>query len=1002
LLGELVGIPARIVRLKTLATIHGSFVPAGASGFFFLWGLDPDREPGKRPRARQTHPQALPAEQLYGIVSGIPYLGTVSCAQFAPFDGDMIHVSVPGLALSIRTAAQWLLDLDAAFRGRSVRPGQSLRTWSVAAKLLLEMLGRGRLIPVLKSEAGCLTAGWSLCTADPADAERLARLEAAVPDACRTLVPPDRDLKVYQFPAAGALLARFMQVAAGSLAHTFLKEDGVPRADSHDDHAVRHWLAALAGSADPDLPPGLPGAREAHTALDAWAAPLTGVMSHASLRSGLRLNPPEVAGEGDWELELVLQTATEPPVTVPAASAWAAVGEELLIGDQRYAHAEQRLLADLPAMTRLFPPLGPMAAEAVPERLVVPDDDVLALLEGGAAALQQAGFSVQLPEGLVRAGALRLRMHLSPRSGARETLFGLHQIVDVRWDAALGDTTLSLEELQRLARQKRPLLRVSGRWLQVDERSLAAALRNIAHYGEHVELGTALRLLPEVESATAEGWIASMLERLREPGRVEPVLRPTGFVGTLRPYQERGLAWLAFLRRFGLGACLADDMGLGKTIQLIALLLHEREGGLATGPTLLVCPVSVVGNWRRELNRFAPSLRVLIHHGAGREEGEAFVAQALAHDVVITTYALVGRDADLLQQVQWNGIVADEAQNLKNPATQHARALRPLTAGYRVALTGTPVENQLEDLWAIFQFLNPGLLGGVEEFRRTYALPIERYHDADAAARLRRHVGPFILRRLKIDPAIMADLPEKLEHTVSVTLSVEQAALYEAAVQETLERAASAEGIARHGAVLAGLTRLKQICNHPATVGGGGPLVGHSGKLERLVEMLHEVLDEGDRALIFTQFAQFGARLQQQLSRQLGCTILFLDGSTPQPERDRLIARFQAGDAPLFILSLKAGGVGINLTAATHVFHVDRWWNPAVEDQATDRAHRIGQTRRVMVYKLVTAGTLEEKIDRLLTEKRALSDQVIGTGEAWLSSLSTEDLRALIALEREG
>ncbi|HLN65533.1 MAG TPA: DEAD/DEAH box helicase, partial [Symbiobacteriaceae bacterium] len=641
-------------------------------------------------------------------------------------------------------------------------------------------------------------------------------------------------------------------------------------------------------------------------------------------------------------------------------------------------------------------------AAATPDRLPIADADVLALLEGGAAALQQAGFGVLLPEGLVRASALKLRMHLSPSAAARETQFGLHQIINVRWDAALGDSAVSMEELRRLAQQKRPLLRVSGRWLQVDERSLAAALRNIAHYGEQMDLGTALRLMPQVEATSAEGWVDALLGRLREPGRVEPVPTPAGFVGALRPYQERGLAWLAFLRRFGLGACLADDMGLGKTIQLIALLLHEREAGLANGPTLLVCPVSVVGNWRRELSRFGPSLRVLIHHGSGREEGDAFVSQALASDVVITTYSLVGRDAEALSQVEWRGIVADEAQNLKNPATQHAQALHSMPGGYRIAMTGTPVENQLEDLWSIFRFLNPGLLGGVEEFRRTYALPIERYHDAEAAARLRRHAGPFILRRLKSDPGVAADLPEKLENAVSVTLSVEQAALYEAAVQETLERAAAAEGIQRHGAVLAGLTRLKQICNHPAAVGGHNSLVGHSGKLERLVEMLREVLDAGEQALIFTQFAQFGARLQPWLSRQLGCTVLFLDGSTPQAERDRLIARFQAGEAPLFVLSLKAGGVGINLTAATHVFHVDRWWNPAVEDQATDRAYRIGQTRRVMVYKLVTAGTLEERIDKLLTEKRALSDQVIGTGEAWLSSLSTEELRALITLEREG
>ncbi|HWI50717.1 MAG TPA: DEAD/DEAH box helicase [Symbiobacteriaceae bacterium] len=985
-----------------MITIHGSFVPAGATGFFFIWGLDSERPAGAKVRTRQAHPQALAAEQLYWLVRGIPSVSSLSCTQSAPFGDAFVSVAVPGIALSVPVAAQWLLDLDTVFRGRPARPGQSIKAWSVAAKLLLELLARGRVLPVLRSEAGCITSGWSLCATDPEDAGRLARLERAIPDACRLLVPPDRDYKAYGFPPASALLHQFMQVAAGGLATAFLRSEGIPEVQQADDHAVRHWLAALAGSADPDLPPGLAGAREVFAVLDTWAAPLTGVMSHASLRSGLRLVPPDKTEDGNWEVELILQTAADPIVTVPAAAAWVAAGEELLMGDQRYRHAEQRLLTDLPAMVRLFPSLAPFLAEVAPERMPVPDLDVLALLESGAAALQQAGFVVLLPEGLVRASALKLRMHLSPPAGARETQFGLHQIINVRWDAALGDATLTMEELRHLAQQKRPLLRVSGRWLQVDERSLAAALRNISHYGEQVELGTALRLMPEVESASAEGWVGALLERLREPGRVEPLPVPQGFVGTLRPYQERGLAWLAFLRRFGLGACLADDMGLGKTIQLIALLLHERETGLATGPTLLVCPVSVVGNWRRELGRFAPSLRVLVHHGSGREEGEAFIEQALASDVVITTYSLVGRDAEVLAKVAWNGLVADEAQNLKNPATQHARALHTMPGGYRIAMTGTPVENQLEDLWSIFRFLNPGLLGGVEEFRRAYALPIERYHDAEAAARLRRHVGPFILRRLKSDPTIVADLPEKLENAVSVTLSVEQAALYEAAVQETLERAAAAEGIQRHGAVLAGLTRLKQICNHPAAVGGSSPLVGHSGKLERLAEMLREVLDEGDQALIFTQFAQFGARLQQLLSRQLGCTVLFLDGSTPQAERDRLIARFQAGEAPLFVLSLKAGGVGINLTAATHVFHVDRWWNPAVEDQATDRAYRIGQTRRVMVYKLVTAGTLEERIDKLLTEKRALSDQVIGTGEAWLSSLSTEELRALITLEREG
>jgi superfamily II DNA or RNA helicase len=942
-------------------------------------------------------------EALFGVLRGVPYLNSVACVQYIPDADGLQPVKITGLAVSVSTAAQWLLDLETRFEGRPERPGQSLKAWSVAAKLLLELLGRGRIIPLVRAEAGVLVADWQVCLTDEGDADRLLQLETALPDACRALVPPERDHKAYQFPTASALLHQFMAAAGGALARQFLAGAVPPGPGDQRNTAPRHWLKALTGAAPRDIPPGLPYHDQIYAAVDAWAQPLTGVASHASLRTGIRLNPPDLATARPWELELLLQTPDVPPVTVPAEAVWETAGSDLTIGDKRFTQPEQRLLADLPTMVRLFPSLAPLAAEVAPARLPINEDDVMALLAEGAAQLHAAGFPVLLPEGLVRPSALRLRMHVRPRAGAAESHFGLNQLVDVQWDAALGDTPLSLDELRRLARQKRPFLRIGGRWMQVDERSLAAALRNIEQYGEQMPLMSALHLAPDVAETSSEGWVYDLLERLNHPAKLEPVPVPAGFVGQLRPYQERGLAWLAFLRRFGAGACLADDMGLGKTIQLIALLLHEREGDapLATGPTLLVCPVSLVGNWRRELARFAPSLKVMVHHGAGREdEGDNFAEQARQHDVVITTYSLVGRDADLLTKVSWNGIVADEAQNLKNPTTQHAKVLHGLPGGYRVAMTGTPVENHLGDLWSIFHFINPGLLGGWEEFRRIYSLPIERYRDTDAVNRLRRQVGPFILRRLKTDPNIIADLPEKLENTVLVNLSVEQAALYEATVQEMLDRVDEATGIARHGAVLAGLTKLKQICNHPQAA-LGGPLAGQSGKLERLTEMLREVVEQGDRALLFTQFAQFGARLQPYLTRVLGCSVLYLDGSTPQPVREQLIDRFQAGEAPLFLLSLKAGGVGLNLTAASHVFHIDRWWNPAVEDQATDRAYRIGQTRRVMVYKLVTAGTLEERIDKLLTEKRSLSEQVIGTGEGWLGTLSTDELRALITLERE-
>lgn len=988
-----------------MITVHGSFVPSGAAGFFFLWGLDdgaaqPAAPQRRRNRGIPAHPHAAAPEALYPILRGLPYLSTLTLVQWQPAYDGASPARLPGVALSLPNAVQWLLDLPDHFDGAPLRPGHSLRLWSVAAKLLLEFLGRGRMLPVLRAEAGVPAAGWTLHLTDAEDARRLTRLAAGLPEACRALVPPDRSPRAYPLPAADALVHQFMRTAAAGVIRLLLEDVPLPEAESLQDTALRHWLAALAGDAPRDLPPGLPGEQALLAALDRWTAPATGVLGHASLRTGLRLNLPGPETGGDWELELTLHAPEEGALPITADGVWASLGGEVEIGGQRYRNAEQRLLADLPAMARLFPPLAPLLEDPAPSRVAITADDVMALIQEGALLLQQAGHPVLLPAALVKPASLRVGMRLSP-AGDGPSLFGLHQIVDVRWDVALGDTGLTLDELRHLAQQKRPLVQMHGQWVRVDARTLAAVLKRIEQHEKQMELGTALRLAPEVDETTATGWIAELLERLEEPARVEPVPTPRGFTGTLRPYQERGLAWLAFLRRYGLGACLADDMGLGKTVQLIALLLHERENGLAAGPTLLICPVSVLGNWRRELARFAPGLRVLVHHGANRLGESDFAREAAAHDVVLTTYSLIARDAELLGKVTWNGIVADEAQNLKNPDTLHARALRRLTGGYRIALTGTPIENHLGDLWSLFQFLNPGLLGSREEFQRRYAIPIQRFDDDEAAAQLRRQVGPFILRRHKNDPAIALDLPEKLENTELVTLSVEQAALYEAIVQETLERVARSEGIQRRGAILAGLTRLKQVCNHPAAVTGDGPLAGRSGKIDRLVELLREVLAAGEQALLFTQFARFGARLQAYLAETLGCAALFLHGGTPQPERERLIAQFQGGEAPLFILSLKAGGLGLNLTAATHVFHVDRWWNPAVEDQATDRAYRIGQTRRVLVHRLVTAGTLEERIDRLLAEKRALAGQVIGSGESWLGQLSTEDLRALITLERE-
>jgi SNF2 family DNA or RNA helicase len=456
------------------------------------------------------------------------------------------------------------------------------------------------------------------------------------------------------------------------------------------------------------------------------------------------------------------------------------------------------------------------------------------------------------------------------------------------------------------------------------------------------------------------------------------------------------------LREFGLGGCLADDMGLGKTIQAIALLLELRSQG-NTRPALLICPTSVVGNWHRELGRFAPSLRVLIHHGTRRDKAGLEKA-AGEYDVVISSYSLIHRDEQQLSAVEWGELILDEAQNIKNPDTRQAASARRLIAEHRIALTGTPIENRLSELWSIFEFLNPGYLGSRKSFKTAFELPIERTGDKEAARRLKSLSGPFILRRLKTDKSVIRDLPAKNEIKVFCSLTREQATLYEAVVRDSLKAISEAEGIKRRGVVLATLMKLKQVCNHPAHfLGDGSALDDRSGKLNRLAEMLEEARAVADRSLIFTQFAEMGALLKQYLERTFAQEVLFLHGGTPVRARQAMIDRFQmeSGGPFAFVLSLKAGGTGLNLTGANNVFHYDRWWNPAVENQATDRAFRIGQTRNVQVYKYICGGTVEEQVDAMIESKKELADNIVGTGEGWITELGTEQLRDLFRLRKE-
>jgi non-specific serine/threonine protein kinase len=812
-------------------------------------------------------------------------------------------------------------------------------------------------------------------------------------------------------PDGQAHVAAALAEAVDGLVRSQLVEAGATIAPRRGGRptVAEAWAKSLV-SADPWM-----AARLDRSKLSALAAAVSdwvrsGAVVGGRARLCLRLHEPVRAG-GEWAVELLAQDREEPSLVVPVTDLW----------DGRSPFAPgviHDLLAALARMARLAPELAGVLETSAPDRVVLEDRAVLTLLRERAAALEDAGIAVLLP-GWWLAPA-RLGMRAKARSSSNQAGsaapggLGLDALVDFEWEAALGGRRLTKAELATLARAaaaKQALVRLRGEWVEVRPDRIESLLARLGDVGRasagdlmKAALGLGDLALPEgleVVDVDARGvaWLEALLDDAVH-STVAPVPTPDGFEGQLRPYQERGVGWLVFLGRLGLGACLADDMGLGKTPQVIATLLADP----GAGPTLVVCPVSVLGNWERELARFAPTLSVMVHHGPTRHDHDQdFGQRAAVHDVVLTTYSLLARDREHLAPLEWSRIVLDEAQQVKNPGTAQTRAAAELHAGRRLALTGTPVENRLGDLWSIMHLLNPGLLGSAAEFRERFAQPIERDGDEAATDRLRRATGPFVLRRLKTDKSIISDLPDKIESVDRCPLTREQATLYQAVVDDLLDQADSADGIQRRGIVLAGLTKLKQVCNHPAHfLADGSGLVGRSGKLTRTEELLEEILAEGDKVLCFTQFAAWGDILVPYLQARLGVECLWLHGRVRRPAREAMVERFsQPEGPPLFLISLKAGGTGLNLTAASHVIHLDRWWNPAVEDQATDRAFRIGQRRNVQVHKLVSAGTVEERIDEMIAAKRQLAARVVGTGEQWLTELSTSDLRALVALSGE-
>ncbi|MGE0824898.1 MAG: DEAD/DEAH box helicase [Candidatus Binatia bacterium] len=1026
----------------------------------FLWGEVPlaEQDRQKRQRNKQVSEETLPynasTEALASALTTANIAVTTSnaapanwCIWLPTVDKIPIAssplIAEPPPSLAKATVAPWtvttyplsiqqFVDLLSTGSGKQVLApgiviGKDLAYWTMALRLAGALITQQRFLPNLDHTRERYRACWQPVLTGTVS-EAFATLSKQMPHVCRALTHEQQSPP--QSPASTVLSVVLAEMVDYLIRSSTDEHDSTPQPKTrtrktqpsfgsiHDQ-----WLYHLR-SAEAEMNADTQELSQLATQIREWQRHIA-VSAAAPFRLCFRLEEPNIEEESllagrthldAWYVRYLLQAADDPSLLIEAKDTWTMKGNKATLLQREGFNVREYLLSALGQTAGICPRIERSLKTASPGGYELDAAGAYEFLTEKAQALELAGFGVLLPAWWTRKGTkLCLTARAEVTSPKLQTKGGLSldTIAQFRWQVALGDEVLSEAELKALAKLKQPLVRIRGQWVQMSAEEIQAALE---FWKQKAANKTALRDIVRVAlgaeqtpggmaftGVTAEGWIADFLGQLDGRTSFEELPPPEHFHGTLRPYQQRGYSWLGFLRRWGLGACLADDMGLGKTIQTLSLIQRDWETN-GKRPVLLICPTSVVGNWQKEAARFTPDLPVLVHHGLTRMKSAAFAKEAHTHALVISSYALLHRDVSALEKVAWAGIILDEAQNIKNPETKQAKAARTLPAEYRIALTGTPVENNVGDLWSIMEFLNPGFLGTQSSFKRSFFVPIQANRDPEAVARLKRITGPFILRRLKTDKSIIADLPEKMEMKVFCTLTKEQASLYAAVVQETIPELEAAEGMQRRGMILGALSKLKQACNHPAQLlGDNSALPGRSGKLARLTEMLEEMIEVGDRALVFTQFAEMGTLLRRHLQEHFGQEVLFLHGGTSKPQRDRMVERFQAEDVgpQVFILSLKAGGTGLNLTRANHVFHFDRWWNPAVENQATDRAFRIGQTKNVLVHKFLCVGTLEEKIDEMIEQKKDIAEQVVGAGEGWLTELSTAELKELFALRQE-
>ncbi len=837
------------------------------------------------------------------------------------------------------------------------------------------------------------------------------------------------------------LVKLYLQGLVDCIVRASCDPNHLPHTTSASNHDA--WLTALLSQHSNVIDYDLVECEQLCRQVDAWQKPITSlktapfrlcfrldepeppetdgdipIVSRQQLESGFNggvfLTPPSLSAQHsqneNWKISFHLQSQSDPSLIVPAEKIWHDTRTKVFFNSSDF-NAKEYLLLALGQASKLYPGLEDSLRTDSPASHSVDNETAFEFLNEKALLLEEAGFGIIMPSWWT-SSKKKVKLLAELEEPIVVGMFNPSTVAEFHYRVALGDKSLSFEELSELAQHKLPLVQLRGEWLHIDHDHLARVLQHWKKKSNITTLkdilGLAVGAKEElcdiaIDGIVSDGWIKDLLKQLKEPSVIENLEPPTGLRAELRPYQLRGYSWLTFLKNWGIGACLADDMGLGKTIQTLALIQKIYNDKELYKPTLIICPTSVMNNWHKEAQRFTPDLKLMIHHGGDRMKGDQLAKKVKKSHIVISSYALLFRDEEHLKNIEWDGVILDEAQNIKNATTKQATVARALSANYRIALTGTPVENNLRELWSLMHFLNPGLLGSMKSFDAKFYIPIQKYNDTSARLKLKQITKPFILRRMKTDKTIIEDLPDKQESKVYCQLTEEQVSLYEAVLEEFEERIADAFGVSRAILIASTLTRLKQVCNHPAQfLHDNSPILERSGKMIRLGEIVQKILSSRGKVLIFTQFTGMADLLKPYLESQFGFRVLYLHGGVPRNMRDKIIERFRNdASSPIFILSIKAGGTGLNLTAANHVIHFDRWWNPAVENQATDRAFRIGQTKNVQVYKFVCVGTVEERIDEMIQKKQELADSVIGTGESWLTHLFNNDLRKAFAISRK-